>query len=233
MTRPLVALDKVDRRFPGGASEIVALGSCNLSISDGELVSIVGPSGSGKSTLLNLLGLLDVPSSGDQYFDGKMVSTLSDRDRSLLRGRSIGFVLQDSRLIPHRTAVENVATGLMYGQVRRRDRMSHAINALRQVGLEHRLHALPNTLSGGERQRVAIARALSRRPRLLLADEPTGNLDKNNSAAILDLLVDLNAEGNTIVIVTHDPAVAARCRRQLEMSDGHLAEQYPEQGPLR
>lgn len=219
----MVELRRVSKVF-AGTTPVTALAECNLVLHAGEFVSISGPSGSGKSTLLSVLGLLDTPSSGDQLIDGLNVKDLRDRDRSRLRARSIGFVFQDASLISHRTVIENVSIGLMYGGFSRRLRKATAATALEQVSMTHRLGAAPSTLSGGERQRVAIARAISRSPRVILADEPTGNLDHTNSMATFSLLQDLNRKGHTIVLVTHDRDLAGRCGRRYTMMDGRLSE---------
>jgi putative ABC transport system ATP-binding protein len=188
---------------------------------------VVGPSGSGKSTLLNVLGLLDQPTTGRYELDGWDTGALSDAGRTALRGARIGFVFQAFHLLPYRSAVENVALARLYTGTPRRVREQAAIDALKRVGLGHRLHASPTTLSGGERQRVAIARALAAGPSLLLCDEPTGNLDSATSAAVLDLIGEVHVDGMTVVIITHDLAAAARAQRTLHMRDGILTEMSP------
>jgi putative ABC transport system ATP-binding protein len=207
-----------------GPPPVPALRPTDLSVHHGEYVTVVGPSGSGKSTLLNVLGLLDRPTQGSFDLDGVEVSRLKESDRTALRGRRIGFVFQSFHLLPYRSATENVAMAQLYGGVRRRDRIPPARAALSRVGLHHRLDALPSTMSGGERQRVAIARALVHRPRLLLCDEPTGNLDTATAAGILGLLDDLHADGITLIVITHDPQVAARGQRTLTIRDGVLSD---------
>jgi len=201
-----------------------ALDGVDLDVTRGSFVSVMGPSGSGKSTLLHLLGLLDSPTEGSYLLDGLDTSTLNDRDRSALRGRRIGFVFQEFHLLPHRTALENVLLAELYNQTPRGARLRAAVGALDAVGLGHRLDALPTTLSGGESQRVAIARALVNQPSLVLCDEPTGNLDSRNAAALMELLDRLNAAGFTIVVITHDAGVAAHASRTIAISDGLISE---------
>jgi putative ABC transport system ATP-binding protein len=185
---------------------------------------VVGPSGSGKSTLLNVMGLLDRPTGGTYRLAGVDVSRLRERDRTALRGRSIGFVFQAFHLLPHRGPVENVMIAMLYADGHRRTRRQRATDVLTTVGLGHRLGTPAALLSGGERQRVAIARALVNRPSLLLCDEPTGNLDTGTSQTVLALLADLHGQGMTILVITHDPAVAGRARRTVTIRDGTLTE---------
>lgn len=223
---PIVRLDGVGLTYPG-PPPVPALRPTDLVIEQGEYVAVVGPSGSGKSTLLNVLGLLDRPTTGRYELDGWDTGSLSDADRTALRGRHIGFVFQAFHLLPYRSALENVALAQLYAGTPRRAREEAAVDALNRVGLGHRLHAAPTTLSGGERQRVAIARALAANPRLLLCDEPTGNLDSATGAAVLDLIGELHADGMTVVIITHDLTAAARAQRILRMRDGVLTETSP------
>ncbi|MFE5946814.1 ABC transporter ATP-binding protein [Streptomyces sp. NPDC056480] len=208
----------------GGPSPVMALSECDLTISQGEFITVVGPSGSGKSTFLNVAGLLDRPTHGTYYLDGMNTTTLKEADRTALRGQRIGFVFQSFHLMPHRTAEENVALGMMYSAVPRTHRAQRARDALTRVGLGHRMGAPSSHLSGGERQRVAVARAVASVPSLLLCDEPTGNLDSTSANAVLTLLDELHADGMTIVVITHDQAVAERGQRTVSIHDGALRE---------
>jgi len=223
---PLAALVGAGRTYPGPPA-VDALRPTDLDLHEGDYVAVVGPSGSGKSTLLNILGLLDRPSCGTYEFDGVDTSAMPEVERTALRGRHIGFVFQSFHLLPLRTALENVMLAQVYTGVPRARRRQAAAAALDQVGLGHRMHALPTTLSGGERQRVAIARALVNRPRLVLCDEPTGNLDSTTTETVLAILDTLRDDGMTLIVITHDPLVAARATRQVTLNDGALCQIPP------
>ena len=223
-SRPaVIELQKVGRTFPGPAP-VEAFKPSDLRIGEGEYVSIVGPSGSGKSTLLHLLGLLDRPTTGSYLLDGIDTGKLGDNARAGLRGSRIGFVFQSFHLLHHRSVLENVELAQIYNRMPRKERRRRAVNALERVGLAHRLKFTPRTLSGGERQRVAVARALVSEPSLLLADEPTGNLDTEMSGEIMEVFDDLHAGGLTLAVITHDLDVSERAERQVRIVDGTLHE---------
>jgi putative ABC transport system ATP-binding protein len=219
----VIRLESLSYVYPG-PPPVEALKSVHLSVYRGDHLALTGPSGSGKSTLLNLIGLLDRPTQGRLEVDGLDMSLASERDRAAVRARRIGFVFQAFHLLPHRTAIENVMLAEICAGVPRRQRFGRAITALGRVGLAQRSEALPTALSGGERQRVAVARALVNEPALLLCDEPTGNLDTATTEELLDLFEALHRSGTTLVIVTHNPAVAVRARRQVTIRDGLLTE---------
>ncbi len=223
MTAPVVELIGLGRSFPGNPP-VEALVDADLVVERGDYLAIVGPSGSGKSTLLHLLGLLDRPTSGVYALDGIDTASLDDRERAGMRAHRIGFVFQSFHLLANRTTVENVMLSEVYRKGSRRERRQLASEALERVGLGHRLDAMPTTLSGGERQRVAVARALVGRPSLLLADEPTGNLDTNTSDQILDLFAELHDDGLTLAVITHDLEVADVAERRVQIRDGRLSE---------
>lgn len=220
---PLIKLTSVNKIFKlDGELSFQALNSINLTINKGEFVAIMGPSGSGKSTLMNIIGLLDKPTSGNYELDEEDVSRLSSDHLAQIRNKKIGFVFQNFNLLPRTTALENVALPLIYTGVSREERITRAKNSLEQVGLADKLQAHPNQLSGGQQQRVAIARALVTKPEVILADEPTGNLDSKTGAEVLKLLQDLYQDGKTVILITHDQSVAVKAKRIIKIMDGAL-----------
>jgi len=216
-----VELEQVVKEYPG---DVTALRGVSLSVPDGAQVAILGPSGSGKTTMLSILGTLERPTRGTVRVAGTVVGTASDNELAGLRAHTIGFVFQAFHLQETLSAVDNVATGMLYMGRPLRERREAARAALERVGLGHRLDFRPKQLSGGERQRVAIARAVAKRPQILLADEPTGNLDSKSGAEVIDLLLALAADGATLVLITHDPSIAGRFPRRLHMHDGDITE---------
>jgi ABC-type lipoprotein export system ATPase subunit len=223
----VIRLEGLGKQF-GGEPPFEALANVHLSVLEGDWLAIVGPSGSGKSTLLNIIGCLDVPSSGSYHFDGIDVAGLSDGQRAGIRSHGIGFVFQSFHLLTHRSVEENVMLADIYRRGQRSDRRARVAAVLNQVGLSQRVTSSPVKLSGGERQRVAIARALLGTPRVLLCDEPTGNLDSVTTSGVLDLLKALNAQGMTIVTITHSADVASRANRTVRMTDGQLTNVPPD-----
>ncbi len=223
MSDPVISLERVSRVYVSGRLEVPALVDVDLEIARGEFVAILGPSGSGKSTLMHILGCLDRPTAGRYLLDGTPVDTLDDDGLARLRSRSIGFVFQSYNLLPRTTALENVAAPLMYQGVSRRDRLARAEAALVRLGLGDRLGHEPTELSGGQQQRVGIARALVTEPAIVLADEPTGNLDSHSGEEVIALLHELNETGRTVILITHDAEVAAAAGRQVHLHDGRIA----------
>ena len=216
----LIELQHIKKDYDLGLSKVPALRDIHFTIEPGEFVAIVGQSGSGKSTLMNIIGCLDTPTAGSYRLSGRDVSTLSDDELADVRNLEIGFVFQSFQLLPRASALENVELPLIYRGIPRSERRDRAVDALKLVQLEDRMKHKPNELSGGQRQRVAIARALVTQPSLLLADEPTGNLDSRTGEEIVRLFLELHAKGNTIILVTHEPKLAARCPRAVRIVDG-------------
>jgi putative ABC transport system ATP-binding protein len=218
----MIELKDIRKNYRMGELDICALDRVSLSVRKGELIAIMGPSGSGKSTLMNVLGCLDRPTNGTYTFESREISTMTDDELAHVRNAKIGFVFQSFNLLPRFTALKNVEMPLIYSGVPAKQRTERAIPVMEQVGLRDRMGHKPTELSGGQQQRVAIARALVNNPPLLLADEPTGNLDSRSGAEILNILVDLNRQGVTIMIVTHDHDVASRCKRIINLKDGRV-----------
>jgi len=224
---PVISIRGLARSYAMGDAIIHALRGVDVDIRRGEYVAIMGPSGSGKSTLMNLIGCLDSPDAGDYTLNGKRVSAMHDRELAAVRNHEIGFVFQTFNLLQRATALHNVELPLVYAGVGRRDRRERASQALQRVGLAERMHHRPSELSGGQRQRVAIARALVNGPSIVLADEPTGNLDSNTAREILGTFDELHAAGNTIILVTHDESVARRAKRIIRIRDGMIEADIP------
>ena len=218
----MIELVNITKTYLMGSIDITVLTDISLTVEPGEFIAIMGPSGSGKSTLMNIIGCLDRPTSGTYYFETREISTLTDDELALVRNTKIGFVFQTFNLLPRFSALKNVEVPLIYSGVPARKRRERAAPLLKRVGLGTRMQHKPTELSGGQQQRVAIARALVNNPPLLLADEPTGNLDSRSGEEILNILKELNGQGVTIVIVTHDPDVAAQCRRIINVKDGQI-----------
>jgi len=220
MAKPLIQITKIKRDFVLGNEIVYVLKGIDLEINKGEYVALMGPSGSGKSTLMNLLGCLDTPTSGSYILNGKDVSKMHDDELAEIRNKEIGFVFQTFNLLPRTTALDNVALPMVYAGYSKADRMIRAEEVLNQVGLSDRMDHQPNQLSGGQRQRVAVARALVNKPSIILADEPTGNLDSKTSEEIMKLFGDIHKLGNTVIIVTHEEEVAAYAHRVIRLRDG-------------
>ena len=218
----LVEIKDVCKIYNPGENEVRALDHVSLTIDEQEFVAIIGHSGSGKSTLMNMLGCLDVPTSGEYWLHGQDVSALSDDELSDIRNREIGFIFQGFNLIPNLTALENVELPLIYRGVSKSVREELSVEALKKVGLEHRMDHKPSEMSGGQQQRVAIARAIAQAPPVILADEPTGNLDSNSTKEIMDILKGLHKEGRTVILITHDNEIAAQAKRVIKIRDGKI-----------
>lgn len=222
MDGTLIKVEDLCKIYNPGENEVRALDHVNLEINTGEFVAIIGQSGSGKSTFMNMLGCLDVPTSGKYYLNGTDVSTMKDNELSEVRNREIGFIFQGFNLIANLNAVENVELPLIYRGIDRKTRHKLAIESLKMVGLEKRMHHKPNEMSGGQQQRVAIARAIAARPPVILADEPTGNLDSASSREILAILKELHKSGRTVILITHDNGIAAQAKRVVRIMDGKI-----------
>ncbi|HIU35794.1 MAG TPA: ABC transporter ATP-binding protein [Candidatus Fimenecus excrementigallinarum] len=222
----LIEVRDIYKIYNPGENEVRALDGVTLSVSRGDFVAIVGQSGSGKSTLMNMLGLLDIPTSGEYYLDGENTSEMSDDELSEIRNKEIGFIFQGFNLIPSLTAQANVELPLTYRGMPAAERHRLSLEALERVGLGHRLNHLPKQMSGGQQQRVAIARAVAARPPIILADEPTGNLDSRSGAEVMKILHELNNEGRTVILITHDNGIANEAKRVIRIQDGKVVEDF-------
>ncbi|HEX8785631.1 MAG TPA: ABC transporter ATP-binding protein [Telluria sp.] len=223
----MIRLEGITRQYVMGDQTVHALQGIDLRIERNEMVAFIGASGSGKSTMMNIVGCLDRPSSGQYWLNGQEVATMSGDDLACVRNQEIGFIFQSFHLLPRASALDNVAQPLIYRGIPLRERLALAEQALQRVGLGARLHHRPNELSGGQRQRVAIARALVGKPSILLADEPTGNLDSATSLEIMDLIREVHAQGQTVIIVTHEPEIAEQCQRVVRLRDGKVVSDEP------
>lgn len=222
----LIHVKDICKIYNPGENEVRALDHVNLDVKTGEFVAIIGQSGSGKSTLMNMLGCLDVPTSGEYFLNGIDVSTMKDNDLSTIRNEQIGFIFQGFNLIPNLTAIENVELPLIYRGMEKKERRQLAVESLKMVGLEKRMTHKPSEMSGGQQQRVAIARAIAAKPPVILADEPTGNLDSASSKEILSILKDLHKDGRSVILITHDDGIAAQAKRVVRILDGKIESDF-------
>lgn len=226
----MIKLENINKIYKNGDITVHALKNINLHIKEGEFTAIMGQSGSGKSTMMNILGCLDLLSSGAFYLDGVAIDTLNDNELAEIRNKKIGFIFQSFNLLPKLSAIENVELPMAYGRVHPKERRIKALEALKKVGLEERKDHKPNELSGGQRQRVAIARAIASNPAILLADEPTGNLDSKSEEEVMEIFKSLNKEGVTIVVVTHEPNIGKECNRRVIFKDGEIISDIHSEG---
>lgn len=222
----LIEVRDVYKIYNPGENQVNALDGVSITIDEGEFVAIIGQSGSGKSTLMNMLGLLDTPTSGEYYINGHLVDDLTDDEMSVIRNEQIGFIFQGFNLIPSLSALENVELPLVYRGMQKNERREISIDALKRVGLEQRMHHLPAEMSGGQQQRVAVARAIAARPPVILADEPTGNLDTKSTKEVMAILHELKDEGRTVIVITHDNEIAEEAERVIRVRDGKVVEDY-------
>ncbi len=233
MAKPVIEMRGVSKVYTVGGEEVRALDNASLTIEEGEFVAIIGPSGSGKSTLMNIMGCLDVADSGEYLLDGQPIEKYTEDELAAIRNRKIGFVFQSFNLLARMTAAENVELPLIYQRIGLAERKKRAMEALGRVGLENRAEHKPTELSGGQQQRVAVARALAGRPALILADEPTGNLDSKTGRDIMQLFKELNADGKTIVLITHSEDIARQAQRRIRIMDGHVEDCGLETAPMK